>query len=133
MLCSLVSNGSIHVFQVTATGTSPAYQWFLNTTNLLTGQTSNILTLTNVQPGDAGAYSVTVSNAGGSTNSTPATLTVLVPPAITSITNDGTTVSISVPSLIGLNYTLEYTDTLDNPVWTPITPSVPGTVISCPL
>jgi len=116
------------VFQVTASGTpSPTYQWFFNTNNLLSGQTSSVLTLTNVQPGAAGAYSVTVSNAGGSTNSTVAMLTVLVPPTISNIVNNGTNVAISLPSLVGLNYTLEYTDTLDNPVWTQITPVVVGT------
>jgi len=122
-----VAEGNTAAFQVAATGAAPTYQWFFNTTNLLAGQTSNVLTLTNVQPGDAGAYSVTVSNSGGSTNSTVAMLTVLVPPTITSIIATGTNVSISLPSLIGLNYTLEYTDTLDNPVWTPIAPTVPGT------
>jgi len=50
-----------------------------------------------------------------------------VPPTIASIIANGTNVSLSLPSLIGLNYTLEYTDTLDNPVWNPIAPTVPGT------
>jgi hypothetical protein len=123
----IVAAGTTTAFQVTATGASPTYQWFFNTNNLLAGQTSNVLTLTNVQPGDAGAYSVTVSNAGGSTNSTMAMLTVLVRPTISNIVNNGTNVAISLPSLTGLNYTLEYTDTLSNPVWTPIAPAVPGT------
>ncbi len=123
-----VAEGNTTVFQVTAMGTpSPTYQWFFNTNTALTGQTSNILTLTNVQPGEAGAYSVTVNNAGGSTNSAVAMLAVLVQPTITSIAATGTNVTLSLPSLIGLNYTLEYTDSLDNPVWTPIAPAVPGT------
>jgi hypothetical protein len=39
--------------------------------------------LTNVQPANAGTYSVAITNSSGSTNSTFALLTVLVPPTIT--------------------------------------------------
>ena len=72
-------------FAVNASGTAPLhYYWSINgapVTNggRISGATNAILTITNVGPGDAGTYSVIVSNAAGffdtSTNST-ATLSV---------------------------------------------------------
>lgn len=77
--------GGTTTFTVSASGSpAPAYQWFLNTTNLLAGKTFATLLLSNVQPAQAGAYSVTVSNGSGAATSAVAQLTVLVPPAITS-------------------------------------------------
>jgi alpha-tubulin suppressor-like RCC1 family protein len=61
---------------VTAAGQSPlTYQWRLNGTNL--GGITNSLTLTNVQPTDAGAYSVAVSNTFGGVVSPDAILNVV--------------------------------------------------------
>jgi hypothetical protein len=72
-------------FTVTATGTAPlAYKWFFNTTNLLAGATNNVLSLTNVQPAQAGAYHALVSNLAGTATSAVAVLTVQwVAPSIT--------------------------------------------------
>jgi hypothetical protein len=50
----------------------------------LPGATKSNLLLTNIQLSDAGTYSVLVSNDGGSITSAPATLTVVIPPDITS-------------------------------------------------
>jgi hypothetical protein len=58
------------------------YQWRKNGTNILSA-TQNTYTISPVQAGDAGAYSVKVTNAGGSVTSANPTLTVLVPPEIT--------------------------------------------------
>ena len=70
-------------FSVTATGTAPlSYQWYVNGTNLLAGATDQALTLTNVQPADAGSYSVQITNVAGSVTSADALLTVNVPVAI---------------------------------------------------
>ena len=69
-------------FNVGVSGTAPfTFQWKKGSTTL-PGQTSQTLVLTNVQTTDAGAYSVSITNAAGFTNSNPATLTVLVPPTI---------------------------------------------------
>ena len=72
--------GSAATFSVTATGTPPlSYQWGFSGTNI-TGATGTSLTLSNVQPAQAGMYVVQVTNAYGSTNSAGAILTVTPPP-----------------------------------------------------
>src|SRR5262249_12061752 len=94
------------------TGPGPfSYQWRLNGTNVLnvndiTGGRSNALTISGLEDGDAGDYSVVVSNAAGSVTTTVASLTV-VPgdenqsPAISSIspsiglTTGGTIITIN--------------------------------------
>jgi hypothetical protein len=58
------------------------YQWRKNGTNILSA-TQNTYTISPVQAGDAGVYSVQVINGGGSVNSRNATLTVLIAPSIT--------------------------------------------------
>jgi alpha-tubulin suppressor-like RCC1 family protein len=65
-----------------ASGSSPlSYQWGFNGTNI-DGATNITLTLTNVQPAQAGNYSVQVMNPFGSTNSAKATLVVVAQPTI---------------------------------------------------
>ena len=86
-----VPQGATAAFTVTAAGNAPLfYQWQWNTTNLsdggnVSGSASNLLTLLNVAPSNAGAYSVIVSNALGSTPSSNAVLTV-VPLAASGVT-----------------------------------------------
>jgi hypothetical protein len=71
------------LFSVVAAGTSPlSYQWSLNGT-ALSGAASSTLTLNNIQTTDAGSYTVVVANSLGSVTSVVATLTVNVPPGIT--------------------------------------------------
>ena len=62
--------------------TTMTYQWRENGTNIL-GATQNTFTISPVQAGSAGVYSVQVINGGGSVNSRNATLTVIAPPGIT--------------------------------------------------
>ena len=67
-------------FAVTASGTAPlSYQWRLDGHDL-SGQTSNKLTFSVVQPADEGDYTVVVTNVAGTVTSEPARLWV-VPPA----------------------------------------------------
>lgn len=67
-------------FAVGADGTPPlSYQWSLGNTALV-GATNATLTLINVQPANAGDYSVVVSNLVGSVPSAVATLVVTNPP-----------------------------------------------------
>ena len=71
-----VTAGSSVTFTATATGTpSPSYQWRWNGTNIA-GATGTSLTLSNVQPAQAGNYAVLVTNAFGSITSSNALLTV---------------------------------------------------------
>src|ERR1017187_2029687 len=71
-------------FSVVANGTSPyAYQWYFNSTNTISGATNSTLNLTNVQTTTGGSYLVVVTNIAGSITSQVATLTVYVPPTIT--------------------------------------------------
>ncbi len=58
----------------------PTFQWRFNGTNL-PGATGAMLSLTNVQASQAGAYSVVISNRAGVVTSGSATITVLVPPS----------------------------------------------------
>jgi hypothetical protein len=79
-----VTVGQTASFSVTASGTAPlSYQWSVNGTNIVNG-TNATLILNNVQTGQAGNYSVAISNVAGSTNSASAVLTVpaCTPPAL---------------------------------------------------
>ncbi len=74
--------GQFATFGVTASGSQPLiYQWYYNTNTLLVSGAGPMLTLTNVQPSDAGSYSVVVSNTAGSVISSNAVLTVNTTPA----------------------------------------------------
>ena len=76
--------GQTASFLVGASGTAPLdYFWSLNT-NTPAGGNFSTLTLLSLTTNDAGAYRVIVSNSLGTATSAVATLTVLVPPGITS-------------------------------------------------
>jgi hypothetical protein len=122
----VVFPGSTANFVVLATGTGTlSYQWSLGSSNI-TGATAATLSLTNVQASQAGAYTVTITNAYGSITSDPANLVLVTPPTISLSSLTATSVNLSVLSLSGVNYTLEYKNGLKDPSWTPIPPSVPG-------
>ena len=81
--------GTTATFSATASGSTPlSYQWRLNTTNLtnggrVSGVTTGTLTISNVQPADAGGYTLVVTNGAGAAISAVAVLTVMMPPGIT--------------------------------------------------
>jgi uncharacterized repeat protein (TIGR01451 family) len=125
----VASVGSDVSFSVLATGTAPLnYQWYLEGTNLLDGATESTLQLTNLQIGQTGNYGVVITNLFGSITSDPASLKVLVPPAMTLASLDvtATNVLISLLSVPGLNYTLEYKNSLTDASWSPLFPAIPG-------
>ena len=76
-------------FSATLTGALPmSFQWYFNGTPLvddgrISGSTTASLSISNITTADAGSYTLAVTNFLGSTNSTAAVLTVLVPPTIT--------------------------------------------------
>lgn len=74
--------GQDATFTVVAGGDGPfGYVWRRGTT-VLAGRNGASLPLTNVQTVDAGSYSVTVTNSGGTATSAAAQLTVLAPPPV---------------------------------------------------
>jgi pectate lyase len=76
----IVDAGADVGFTVEADGTFPfTYQWFRDGA-AIAGATSEALLLRGVTAADAGSYTVQVSNAGGTTTSNAATLTIKVPP-----------------------------------------------------
>ena len=82
-----VISGQNVTFNVDASGTPPlTYQWRFNGANLPSTNSAS-LTISGVQAGNAGFYSVLVSNAKGSVLSFDAQLTVLIPPTITTQPN----------------------------------------------
>jgi polygalacturonase len=84
-------------FTVAAVGSEPfTYQWYFNNTTLLSNETDSTLTLTNVQPGDDGLYSVLVSNPVGSVMSSNAVLTVNTNPVAPFFTTQPVPVSAVV-------------------------------------
>src|SRR5204863_2949040 len=71
------------LFRVVAGGDGPiSYQWFFNDTNSITGATNDSLLLPAVQPSEAGAYAVLVSNPVGSIQSQTANLTIRLLPLL---------------------------------------------------
>ncbi|HXG46173.1 MAG TPA: CARDB domain-containing protein, partial [Methylomirabilota bacterium] len=74
--------GTTATFSASAGGSIPLfYRWLFNGVPLnnggrISGATSNVLTIASVQPADAGAYSLSVSNAAGAVESQPAQLAV---------------------------------------------------------
>jgi hypothetical protein len=81
--------GSNTTIQVAAAGTAPlSFEWLFDNKKLangshVSGVTTSNLTLESATAGDAGSYKVIVSNLYNSLTSAVATVTVLVPPAIT--------------------------------------------------
>ncbi len=96
--------GSAVTLEVTATGSAPlVYQWRRNGA-ILVGATTAALTLTNLLAGDAGDYTVVVSNAAGNVASAPAALVVTRRP-VSWISNVSirTTLGANQPLIVGLS------------------------------
>jgi hypothetical protein len=89
-----VATGSTAVFSAVATGSpAPAYQWYKGG-NILPGATGPRLVLSGTTAGSAGGYNCVATNAGGSTTSNAAGLTVV------SSTNPGRLINLSVLSTV---------------------------------
>ena len=77
-----VNAGATVVLSVTASGNpAPTYQWF-NGAAAVSGATSSILTLANIQPGAAGSYTAVATNPIGSATSNAAAVAVTAPPVV---------------------------------------------------
>jgi uncharacterized delta-60 repeat protein len=101
--------GTTATFWVTAGGSAPlSYQWLRNGQPLtdgdhLSGVTTSTLVISNVLGGNAGRYSVVVSNSAGSVTSSEALLLVIEPiisaQPVSVFTNAGDTASFSVSAI----------------------------------
>jgi len=89
---SIAEDGSAS-FTILAYGSEPlGYRWQKNSTNLYngghySGVTTPALTITSADTNDVAEYRCVVTNAFGSTNSSPATLTIIIPSPCRSIRN----------------------------------------------
>jgi DNA-binding beta-propeller fold protein YncE len=114
--------GSPVQLQVVAQGTALAYQWLRDGASVA-GATEATLAFPEVQPHQAGAYSVNVYNPVGSLASSPAQLTVIAPPNIMEISSatmqTNRMFSLTLNADPGLFYTLEAT--VDSDHWTVLT------------
>ncbi|MCX8155288.1 MAG: immunoglobulin domain-containing protein [Verrucomicrobiae bacterium] len=129
--------GSNVTFTVQAEGTLPLrYQWYFNGVNRLVGETNASLVLLNVQPEQAGNYSVVVTNSVGAVTSQVATLTVIgggpaTPPTIPRgslvYRGPGNNFSLQVPTEAGRTYRLQWNlNVQDRNGWQ----NVPGATVS---
>ena len=107
---------------VVPNGSSPlSYQWRLNGVALL-GATNSALALTHIKSGQAGNYTVDLSNPWGAVTSDVATLTVTNPPSLLSLpptsgtSGQGFTFQVSLPG--GSTYIILASTNLRE--WTPI-------------
>ncbi len=86
---SAVCVGGVVTVTVSVTGTVTAYQWYKDGALLSPAQTTFALSLTNVQAGDTGSYSVVVTGACNAVTSTAFSLTVNVLPNPTLTASNG--------------------------------------------
>lgn len=102
----LVIAGSNAAFSVVATGSVPlSYQWYFNTNTPQAAATNASLLVTNATTGNAGFYSVVVTNAAGSTTSSFAALAVNRPPVpgnYSTVTGQGIPISVSTSNLLAV-------------------------------
>jgi hypothetical protein len=104
-------------FTVGTVGPPPlSYQWFFNGTNTVgSATTTSLLLLANVQPDQAGTYTVVVSNAFGAVTSAPALLSVIPPVERRWVPGVGLTGQVGMP------LKLEYANAVDpGPNWLPL-------------
>ena len=150
-----VTEGATATFSVTASGTSPNYQWRKNGTNIPGATASTYTTPVTVIGDNAAVFSVVVSNSAGGVTSGNATLTVVVPAVITtqpvaqtvtagqsttfSVTATGTGPftyqwrknGVNIPGATASSYTTPTTSSADNnAVFTVVVSNSAGTVTS---
>jgi hypothetical protein len=126
--------GSNAMFSVTAGGDTPlGYQWYDGNTPLsdglttngstVVGSSTNIMTVSDAQAGDAGNYTVVVTNAYGSVTSSVAALTVVLPPQNfgAAIGSGGSGVQLQLSGTPSYPYILLCATNLASPVvWQPV-------------
>jgi hypothetical protein len=126
--------GGTATFQVTAGGSAPfSYQWWFGSAGL-PAQTNSNLVLSNVQAGQAGPYSVVITNGSGSVTSVVAQLTVLAPLTLKAgfDLNGSGALRLSGNGVPNQNYLFQFIDDFARPSWQPlsmVTADVSGTFV----
>ena len=113
--------GAFVSMSVQAHGSEPfTYEWRYNETNVIAEATNATLVLANVATDQAGTYQVVVGNGYGSVTSSPALLSIVVPPAIACgtdrVVSVGSEWDFDVPAITGSNPVLSVESTLTNQV-----------------
>jgi hypothetical protein len=106
-----VAPGGSVTFNVSAAGGDLSYQWLFDGANI-SGATAPSLTVTNVNAGTIGVYSVIVSNAAGSITSASANLASVGIAMFAGVIVDGP---------IGSNYLIQSASSLNSTDWTTLT------------
>ena len=130
--------GTTAVFAAVVNGTDPRiYQWRKNGSNLpnggnISGATTATLTIANIVTGDAGNYTLFVTNDLGSAISSAAVLTVtepvvVPPPTIqTAAGASATNLTMTWEAVSGATYEVQYKTNLNDTVWSVLTNFVAG-------
>lgn len=104
-----VATGSSTTLSVVASGTAPlSYQWYKGGA-VIADATASSLTLTNIQPTDAGSYTVVVTNSAGNATSDAATISVTPgivtqPVSVTALTGSIATFTVVAQGAAPLSY-----------------------------
>lgn len=120
-----VAEGGTATFTVAAAGGGPLqYQWRRGPASPsaanIVGATGAALVLNNITASDAGDYHVLVSNPAGGLYSANVTLTLQAATALQMTLESGNACVFTFSSLIGSSYTVEFKDTLEDVLWTPL-------------
>lgn len=123
-----VLSGQNAAFSATAIGYQPlSYQWLQNGTNLnnrggISGATNNVLMFTPATITDSGQYSLVITNYYGAITSSVATLTVVIPPGIGSVSaNSNGSFNLNLLGTPGYTYVLQVSTNLFAPAgWQPV-------------
>ena len=120
-LSQTVIAGDPATLSVVAAGTEPlAYQWKLNG-NDLAGETAATFSLPQADSGDAGSYTVVVSNSAGTATSDPATLIVIESVRFDAITLAGAVASLRFTVPAGYDYEVQRSSTMALGSWQTLT------------
>ncbi|HEY3863804.1 MAG TPA: choice-of-anchor tandem repeat GloVer-containing protein [Verrucomicrobiae bacterium] len=113
----IAAAGASAQFSVSVFGASPlGFQWLKNS-RPLAGAASRVLVINSIDAGDAGTYSVVVTNALGAAASQAATLTVIQPPAFQSAALSNGALVITWSAAPGQSYQVQSTGNLASPNW----------------
>lgn len=114
--------GETVTFKLSVIGDAPlTYTWQFNGSRIV-GATTSTYSIANLAVSNSGNYRGIAANGFGSVTSSIATLKVV--PPISTVTATQTNLSFQFPTAAGVNYVVQYTDSLTNAVWLPVATNV---------